>query len=178
MSKLKSVWLFFLCLARFLLRFYSTISYIIEVGSFCFVKTECMGYFASKSDEKLLAENFWKSLLKEVRLPMPHSNSDLANFVLQEFDFKAMSDSHESHLQTEIFILSSVLEEFRKVCNAASGLVLAGYKPSHFLRQQFLKLKNPTLNFSQVQGTWRWPKSWLVKEYYRYLNKHNLKLKV
>ena len=114
MSKLKFVWLFFLNLARFFSSFCSAKSYMIEVGSFCFVRTEYLGNFASLSDEKLLAGKFWKRILKEVKLQVPHSNSDLAKFVLQEFHCKAMSDYHEWHLHKEALILSSVFEEMQK----------------------------------------------------------------
>ena len=66
-----------------------------------------------------------------------------ANLVFQEFDCKTLGDYHDLFLHTDVLILASVLEKFRKVCYATYGVgCVHFYKAPKLSGETFLKFCN------------------------------------
>ena len=73
------------------------------------------------------------------------SDQDLqhASLVYQEFDCKTLGHYHDLYLHTDVSILASFFEEFRKVCYATYGLDCAQfYTASNLFGEAFLKVCN------------------------------------
>ena len=96
--------------------------------------------FDKFSECELPPKEFWKNMLEGGEVTISDSDFDHAKLVFQEFDCKNM-DYHDLYLITDVLILASIFEEFRKVCYATYGLNCAHfYTASNLSGEAFLKV--------------------------------------
>ena len=95
------------------------------------------------SEDKLPPKEFWRNTLEGGEITISDTELDHANFVFQEFDCKNLGRYHDLFLLTDVLILASVFEEFRKVCYATYGLDCThSYNASNLSGEAFLKICN------------------------------------
>ena len=102
-----------------------------------------MDTFDKLSEDKLLPKKFRRNTLKCGEITISDTEMDHANFVFQEFDCKNLGDYHDLYILTDVFILASVFEEFRKICYATYGLDCTHfYTAANLSGEAFLKVCN------------------------------------
>ncbi|MEO1764425.1 MAG: DNA polymerase, partial [Cyanobacteria bacterium J06629_18] len=102
-----------------------------------------MDSFDKFSEDKLPPKEFWKNTLEGGEISITDSDLQHANLVFQEYDCKTLGDYHDLYLHTDVLILASIFEEFRKVCHATYGLDCAHfYTASNLSGEAFLKVCN------------------------------------
>ena len=102
-----------------------------------------MDSFDKFAEEKLPPKEFWKNTLAGGEVTISDQDLQHASLVYQDFDCKTLGHYHDLYLHTDVLILASVFEEFRKVCYATYGLDCAHfYTASNLSGEAFLKVCN------------------------------------
>ena len=102
-----------------------------------------MNSFDKFAEEKLPPKEFWKNTLAGGEVTISDQDLQHASLVYQEFDCKTLGHYHDLYLHTDVLILPSVFEEFRKVCYATYGQDCAHfYTASNLSGEAFLKVCN------------------------------------
>ena len=119
-----------------------------------------MEIFDKSSEEQPTPEKLWKNILEGCEVTVSDANLQHAILVFQEFDHKTSGDQYDTHIHTNVLILASVFDEFRKVSYANDGREsVHSHTVSSFSGKPCSKSEMLKKNFQAVENFCKQPKT-------------------